>query len=348
MNRILYGLASVAALVLLLGPGRWTLATAQPAKADFTLKLMGINRSVPQYRLWEEWAHTVEQRTNGRVKFEFTSLPELGLGGAETIRITKTGVVDIAEFYLGYVSGELPMVEMLEIPGLFPADQEVMQKAFLAWKPYLTKLIDEKVNGVLLATAFASDQFLFSKKPVRKLEDLKGLKTRVHSVTIAQLTAGLGGDPLTVAFAEVYTALERGTLDAGFTASFAGQSQKWYEVTKYLVGPVTQVVQLPLVINKTVWKKLPPDIQQIMQEEAHRLIDSRAFALRETWHKGGIEGNVAKGMELSPFTPEIHASIKEVLRTQVVPAWVKRAGGAEAARLFNDIVAPLVGFTAQP
>jgi TRAP-type C4-dicarboxylate transport system substrate-binding protein len=237
---------------------------------------------------------------------------------------------------------------MLEIPGLFPADQEVMQKAFLAWKPHLVKLIDEKVNGVLLATAFASDQFLFSKKPVRKLEDLKGLKTRVHSVTIAQLTAGLGGEPLTVAFAEVYTALERGTLEAGFTASFAGHSQKWYEVTKYLVGPVTQVVQLPLVINKTVWKKLPQDIQHIMQEEATRLIDMQAFTLRETWHKGGIEGNVAKGMELSPFSPEIHASIKEVLRTQVVPAWVKRAGGAEAARLFNDIVAPLVGFTAQP
>jgi TRAP-type transport system periplasmic protein len=346
MKRILYCLAICSGLILFRGPG-WSPAAAQPAKPDFTLKLMGINRAVPQYRIWEEWAQTVEKRTNGRVKFEFTSLPELGFGGAETIRLTKTGVVDIAEFYLGYVSGELPMVEMLEIPGLFP-DQESMQKAFLAWRPHLAKFIDEKVNGILLATAFASDQFLFSKKPVRKLEDFKGLKTRVHSVTIAQLTAGLGGEPFTVAFAEVYTALERGTLEAAFTASFAGQSQKWYEVTKYLIGPVTQVVQLPLVINKTIWKKLSPDIQQVMQEEAHRLIDSRAFDLREMWHKGGIDGNVAKGMELSPFSPDIHTAIKEVLRTQVVPAWVKRSGGQEAARLFNEIVAPLVGFTVPP
>ena len=347
MHRTITLLSIIGALCLLLGTGGRAPAVAQPAKSEFTLKLMGINRAVPQYRVWEEWAQTVEKRTNGRVKFEFTSLPELGFGGAETIRITKTGVVDIAEFYLGYVAGELPMVEMLEIPGLF-SDQPAMEKAFQAWKPHLVKLIDEKVNGVLLATAFASDQFLFSKKPVRKPEDLKGLKTRVHSVSIAQLVAGLGGEPLTVAFAEVYTALERGTLEAGFTASFAGHSQKWYEVTKYLVGPVTQVVQLPLVINKTIWKKLPPDIQSVMQEEATRLIDARAFTMRETWHKGGIEGNVAKGMELSPFTPEIHAAIKEVLRTQVVPSWVKRAGGQEAARLFNDIVGPLVGFTATP
>src|SRR6266540_1951108 len=70
----------------------------------------------------------------------------VGLGGVETIRVTKTGVVDIAEFYLGYVAGELPMVEMLEIPGLF-SDQGAMRKACQAWRPHLTKLIDEKVNG---------------------------------------------------------------------------------------------------------------------------------------------------------------------------------------------------------
>jgi TRAP-type C4-dicarboxylate transport system substrate-binding protein len=331
----------------LVGVADWTPVAAQSAKPEFTLKLMAINRTVTQYKLWEEWAQAVEQRANGRIKFEFTSLPELGLGGSETIRVTKTGVVDVAEFYLGYVAGELPLVEMLEIPGLF-ADQESMQKAFQAWKPHLAKLIDEKVNGVLLATAFQTDQFLFSKKPVRKPEDFKGLKTRVHSVAIAQLTAGLGGEPLTVAFAEVYTALERGTLEAGFTAAGPGFSQKWYEVSKFLVGPLSQVVQLPLVINKNIWKKLSPDLQKILQEEADRVIAQRAFALRETWHKEGVEGNLGKGMEAIAYTPETLAAIKEVVRTQVVPAWVKRAGGEAAARLFNEIVGPLVGFTVQP
>jgi TRAP-type C4-dicarboxylate transport system substrate-binding protein len=120
-------------------------------------------------------------------------------------------------------------------------ESEAMRKASQAWRPHLTKLIDEKVNGVLLATAFQTDQFLFSKRAVRTMDDLKGMKIRVHSVAIAQLTAGLGADPLTIAFAEVYTGLERGTLDGGFTAAGPGHSQKWYEVTKYLVGPVTQI-----------------------------------------------------------------------------------------------------------
>lgn len=346
MKRILWVWGVIGVLILHLAGGAWTPAAAQAAKPEFTLKFMAINRTVTQFKLWEEWARAVEERAKGRVKFEFTSLPELGFGGSETIRITKTGVVDVAEFYLGYVAGELPLVEMLEIPGLF-TDQDSMKKAFQAWRPHLAKLIDEKVNGVLLAVAFQTDQFLFSKKPVRKLEDFKGLKMRVHSVSIAQLAAGLGGEPLTIAFAEVYTALERGTLDAGFTAASPGYSQKWYEVTKYLVGPLTQVVQLPIIINKNVWKKLPPDLQQILQEEATKGIEERAFTLRETWHKEGVAGNIAKGMEEVTYSPELQTAVRDVVRTQVVPAWVKRAG-PDAAKLFNEIVAPLVGFTATP
>lgn len=340
-------LSTLGVPLFLLASGGWSTIVAQSAKPDFTLKFMAINRTVTQYKLWEEWARAVEQRANGRLKFEFTSLPELGLGGSETIRLTKTGVVDVAEFYLGYVAGELPMVEMLELPGLF-SDQDTMQKAFSAWKPHLARLIDEKMNGVLLATAFQTDQFLFSKKPVRKPEDFKGLKTRVHSVAIAQLAAGLGGEPLTIAFAEVYTALERGTLDAGFTAAGPGYSQKWYEVAKYLVGPVTQVVQLPIVINKGVWKRLPPELQKVLQEEADRLITGRAFELREAWHKEGVEGNVAKGMELAPYPPELQAAIQNVVRTKLVPEWVKRAGGQSAAQVFNDVLGPLLGFTVKP
>ena len=68
----------------------------------------------------------------------------------------------------------------------------------------------------------------------------------------------------------------------------------------------------------------------------------------EAWNKEGIDKNVEKGMEHIPFSPETLAAIKDVLRTKVVPDWVKRAGGAEAARNFNEVIAPLVGFTVNP
>jgi TRAP-type C4-dicarboxylate transport system substrate-binding protein len=239
------------------------------------------------------------------------------------------------------------MVEILELPGIF-ANGQMARKAIMAWKPIEAKLLDQKANAVMLAMAVYPDQAFFSKKAVRKPADFKGLKTRVHSVALASLVAGLGGEPLTIAFAEVYTALERGTLDAAISGTKPGFGLRWYEVSKYLVGPISMRPHVALAINKNTWKRLPPDIQQIMREEAEKIVEGKAFELIEAWNKEGIDKSVEKGMEHIPFSPETLAAIKDVLRTKVVPDWVKRAGGADAARNFNEVIAPLVGFTVNP
>jgi TRAP-type C4-dicarboxylate transport system substrate-binding protein len=337
----------VVCAVLLLGVAPRHTAAGEPVKPEFTLKLMGINRTLDPWKLFEEWAQSVEKRTNGRVKFEFTSLPELGLGGAETIRVIKTGIVDVAEVYGGYVAGELPMLEILEIPGIFP-DPETAKKAILAWKPHEAKILEERANAVLLAMAVYPDQAIFSKRPVRTLGDFKGLKTRVHSVALASLVAGLEGEPLTVAFAEVYTALERGTLDGAITGTKPGLGLRWYEVAQYLVGPISMRPHVALSINKNIWKRIPKDLQAILKEEAEAIVEGRAFEAIEVWNREGIDKNVEKGMEHQPFSPEVQEAIKEILRTKVVPDWVRRAGGQPAAQRFNEIIAPLVGFTVNP
>jgi TRAP-type C4-dicarboxylate transport system substrate-binding protein len=89
-------LVIIWSLLLFLGVGAQELMAGEPTKPEFTLKLIGINRTLDPWKLYDEWAQSVEKRTSGRVKFELTSLPELGLGGAETIRVIKTGVVDVA------------------------------------------------------------------------------------------------------------------------------------------------------------------------------------------------------------------------------------------------------------
>src|SRR4030095_1061246 len=114
MRRIVVVLGVLGLFVLLGSVWRPQAVVAQGPKAEFKLKLMGINRTLDPWKLDQEWAQTVEKRTNGRVQFELTSLPELGLGGAETLRVLRTGVVDITETYGGYVAGELPLVEILE------------------------------------------------------------------------------------------------------------------------------------------------------------------------------------------------------------------------------------------
>ena len=135
-------------------------------------------------------------------------------------------------------------------------------------------------------------------------------------------------------------------MDAAISGTKPGYGLRWYEVSKYLVGPISMRPHVALAMNKNAWKRLPVDIQQILKEEAETLVESKAFEAIEVWNKEGIDKSVEKGMEHLPFSPELQTAIKDVLRTKVVPEWIKRAGGAEAARLFNEIIAPLVGFTA--
>jgi TRAP-type C4-dicarboxylate transport system substrate-binding protein len=162
------------------------------------------------------------------------------------------------------------------------------------------------------------------------------------------MVAGLGGVPLNLPFAEVYTALERGTVDAAISGTKPGAGLRFYEVAKYLVGPIFLRPHIAFAINATTWKRLPPDLQTIMKEETERIIEGKTFEAIEVWNQEGYAINVAKGMEYLPFSPELQAALKEVLQTRVAPDWVRRAGGKEAAQLFNHIIAPIVGFTVTP
>jgi TRAP-type C4-dicarboxylate transport system substrate-binding protein len=334
VNKRRFLLGIIWSFVLFLGVDAPELAVCEPAKPEFTLKLMGVNRTLDPCKLYEEWAHTVEQRSDGRVKFDFTSLPELGLGGAEQIRVLKTGTVDIVETYAGFVAGELPLLEILELPGMYP-NVDTAKEAIRAWKPAEAKIFAERANAVVLAVAVYPDQVFFSRKPIRKMTDFKGLKVRVHSVALASMVAGLGGDPLNLPFAETYKALERGTVDAAISGTKPGAGLQFYEVSKYLVGPIFLRPHIAFAVNRNTWNKLPQDIQNIMKEEAESIIEGRTFEMIKVWNKEGYEICLAKGMEHSPFSPEIQTALQEVLRSRVAPDWVRRAGGQEAAQFLT-------------
>jgi hypothetical protein len=85
-----------------------------------------------------------------------------------------------------------------------------------------------------------------------------------------------------------------------------------------------------------------------MQEEAESIIEGRTFEMIEVWNKEGYEICLAKGMEHSPFSLEIQTALQEVLHSKGAHDWVRRAGGKEAAQLFNQVITPLVGFTVAP
>ena len=309
-----------------------------------------INRALLPCKIIEQyWAPNLEARTNGQLILEVSSFPELGLAGPDTLQLVSDGTLSMANIYTGYVAGELPAIEVQSLWGIYP-DWETMYYSLTDMHPQLEEMVARETGGGIIVNHnwySGNDQFFFSKKPLRTLDDFDGLKTRSHAAALSDWINGMGADAQFLAFAEVYTALERGILDAGVTGSTPGHGQRWYEVTQYLNGPLKSLLSTNNIVNAEVWESIPPDLQQIFIEEGTKS-ELEQLRLTSIQNVTGVQKNIDAGMELVEFTPELaDYSLNVAVMEHVIPGWLRRLGypgkGDEAVEMFNEHVGPYVG-----
>ena len=314
-----------------------------------------INRALLPCKLIEQfWAPNLEARTNGQLKLVVSSFPELGLSGFDTLQLVSDGTLSMANIYTGYVAGDFPPIEVQSLWGIYP-DWETMYLSLTDMHPQLEDMVARQTSGAIIVNHnwySGNDQFFFSKKALRSLEDFQGLKTRSHAAALSDWIEGMGAEAQAMAFADVYTALERGILDAGVTGSTPGYGQRWYEVTSYLNGPLKSLLSTNNVVNSTVWNGIPADLQQIFLEEGAKA-ELEQLRLTSIQNVTGVIKNTQVAdppMELVEFSPELaDHSFNVAVIQHVIPGWLNRLGfpgeGGEAVDMFNEHVGPYVGLT---
>jgi TRAP-type C4-dicarboxylate transport system substrate-binding protein len=307
-----------------------------------------INRTLSFCMLSAEFFHkNVLARTDGQIKIEVTSYPELGISGVDNLELIGDGTLGMAIVAGPYVAGEVPALDMTWLEGLYP-DRETMYNALSASVPDLIDLHEEatgdRAKVLLMNWSPGDDRYFFSKKPLRTVEDFEGMKVRAFGTTISDWIIGMGADAQFVAFAEVYTALERGILDAGVTGASPAYGQRWYEVTEYMNGPLVNFPILPTMINNEVWDNIPSDLQQILVEEAAKT-ELEMLRVSSIHNDIILEKSIAAGLEFVEFTPDVRARSNAALVERVVPNWVKRVGGGEepVIALFNKHIGSRIG-----
>ena len=313
-----------------------------------------INNALLSCRLAEEfWAPNLEERTNGQLTLEITSLAKLGLPGADTLKLVSDGTLDMTAVYSGYIARELPIFDILDLYGLYP-DHRTLFESTTEILPTLDAVLAEGASGGIVASRnwFFVDEFLFSQAPLRSPADFEGLKIRSRSANMRNWLEGMGAQAEFVAFAEVYDALEEGDLDAGVTNSWAAHGQRWYEVTGYMNGPLINWVPLPNLLNPDVWRQLPADLQKILIEEGART-ELEQFRLAPAQILASVRENIDAGLEPTEFSSELEQhSFNIALMEHVIPAWLRRLGyparGLDAVALFNDSAGPYVGLRIEP
>jgi TRAP-type C4-dicarboxylate transport system substrate-binding protein len=318
------------------------LATSVVSAVAETLnwKIVGTSRPTPQWQPWEWFASEVEKRSNDKIKVTLVSLPELGFTGFEMVRVMKAGLVDVGDILPTYVAGDVPILEGVDLPGLFP-DFDTSVRAHDAFMPVL-KRYEDKIGGIVLGLYYWPQQVLWSRKPVRNLDDLKGMNIRVYGTAQTEMLKALGAVPVSIPLAEVYTALEQGTVDGGITGTYTGYALKWYEVSKYQIemnlGPAIGTLT---VSNKT-WESLTPELREILMQLGREFTQKGIEVGRRTTREG-IDKSREKGVEYVNPGPQFLDATRQAVVDVVIPGWVKRAG-ANAKGVFNQYVAPHAGY----
>jgi TRAP-type transport system periplasmic protein len=337
-RRALLALAAGAAGTGALGvQGTW---------AQKPIRWRGVANTRNSKQWTEKWVmleNELPRLTNNRLSLEVSSFPELGMTGSELIRVLNVNLVDIAEVVTGYVSGDAPLFEGVQLPGVYK-DYDAARRGYEAWLPTVVAPKERVVGGKAIATFAFSSQYLWSKFPVNALDDLKSKKVRVFAKAQADFFQALGAEPVSIPLAEVYTALERGTVDAVVTGPESGAGLKLNEVVTYVTDLQLGVGAGFVVVSRRSWDALPADIKTIIEglvPELNRL----GWVLGAEDTKLGLDTVVQRGMKLTgEAKPEWRPTLQKIAREVVVPSWAKRAG-PDGQKAFNETLAPVVGFS---
>lgn len=214
-----------------------------------------------QSKVLEEFCRDLERRTGGAVKVDYFTGGSL-LSAPATFDGVVSGIADIGYSHVYYTPGRMPVTEAAGLPIGYPSAwvaSQALNDFYLEFKP------KEFANvKVLWLNTSPNSAIATAKKPIRKLEDLKGLIIRAPGQA-GEVIKALGGTPAPTPMPEVYDAISKGVIDgeaSNFETLFAF---KFAEVVKYTtsVWQINNPFPFYLVMNKNSYNKLPPEIKSI-------------------------------------------------------------------------------------
>jgi TRAP-type transport system periplasmic protein len=231
-----------------------------------------------------QFCDEMKKRTNGRVEISYHPGGTL-ISGPRIFDGVIQGVADIGHSNTGYTRGRFPVSEVvLQQPLGIPSGWVGGQVA----DDFLNKFKPKEWDVVHVLFAHSvSPLALLTVKPVRTLEDLRGLKIRAIS-TDGDLLKALGAMPVFLDSGEVYEALRRGVLDGAYVSLETLKGFRYGEVIKYTTN-LWQIGKIGIfywVMNKDKWNSLPADIKKIFDEVTAQYKEKTLLA----WNESDIEG----------------------------------------------------------
>jgi tripartite ATP-independent transporter DctP family solute receptor len=326
MNKLVTGIASAALVAAAVGAG-----SSAFAQQKMVLKATDVHPlGYPTVEAVVRMGKKLEQATNGRLSIQM--FPSMQLGGEkEMIEQAQVGALAMARISVGPMGPIVPELNVFNLPFMF-RDAKHMEAVIDGpiGAEMLKKLNDSNANLIGIAWMNAGSRNVYnSKKPINKVDDLKGLKIRMmgNPVFVDSMNA-LGGNGVAMGFDQLINAMQTGVVDGAENNEPSYESGQHYRYAKYYSNTGHLMIPEILVFSKKVWESLSKEDQALIM----KLAKEAQLEQRQLWYDRE-KASLAKMKEAGAVINDV--SDKKPFQAAVKPVWDKY--GAQHQALIKRI-----------
>lgn len=282
-----------------------------------------LSHFVPPQHAFHKWAtawtEKLEKESNGRLKF--TIYPNGQLVGPPNRQFdaARNGVTDIAWVLHGVTPGRYPVTELANLPFQWPgggeADIVEMAKRMTVLAP---KYFAAEHTGLhILFMSMANPVVVYSKNPINKLDDFKGIKIRYASLANKIMLDALGATTLLIQPPESQDALNKGIAQAATFPHEAGLAYDLASVVKYAIHPGMASATFAMAMNPAKYNSLPPDLKALLDKESGVAAAASFGAAWKDQEKHALEIETKqKGLQVIELPAGEVAKLKDMAKAQ--------------------------------
>ena len=285
--------------------------------------------------VWQPMLDELKKRTGGRITSAMFAGGALGKG-PEHYDIVSKGLSDMGYFTATWTPGRFPLTDVLSLATWVDGKDVATEIGNAMYERVLkqefpgVKMIE--LNGCIQA-------FMWTKRPVKTLEDVKGMRIRTPGGHQTNYIKALGAEPIFMPLGDVYLAMETGTIDGIVTCPPLVLSFKLHEVAKHAVVTTFGCVSEGVIMNADSWKKTPADLKPVIDEVCHNPFQVTGGLTRDVY-KNMIEEVREKKVQLYDLpaneAERWHDRFREVTRTWVEDLEAKGLKAKDVVKMYNE------------
>lgn len=284
LHRLLLAAATICSLVICAIPG-----VAKEYKLTFA-EAAGPEHIITQFN--ERFAEYVEEETNGQIKVDV--VPGGLFGSYESmLEQVQQGSVDFCIIGSSISGDVVPQVMLMLLPYLYETEEEVN---YIVQQRDIMERVEAEFykKGVKVVTwSFASLRNTLTKSnPIKSISDFEGLTIRAPGRPVLLAMKDLGANPIPMPFAEIFTAMQTGMVDAVERNTFVMKQEGWEKIVGYLNMDGHSGDALAIAMNTALWEELTPELQSAVSKAGERA------------YQWAYEYNLEANKEIKTFYPE--------------------------------------------